>query len=93
MGRRYFMKYCIFSSNIPNSDDEVFQLHDNIYSLYSCKEKQYFEDHIVFFEGIIYNLKEIKEMVNVTDDVNIEVILVKLFENYGDKSHIPHILI
>ncbi|NQE52053.1 hypothetical protein C5S29_00570, partial [ANME-1 cluster archaeon GoMg3.2] len=79
------MKYCIFSSNIPNSDDEVFQLHGNIYSLYPCKEKQYLEDYIVFFEGIIYNLKEIKEMVNVTDDVDIEVILVKLFEKYGDK--------
>lgn len=79
------MKYCIFSSNIPNSDDEVFQIHDNIYSLYPYKEKLYIGDHIIFFEGILFNVKEIREMVNVIENINIEAILLKLFEKYGDK--------
>lgn len=80
------MKICIFSRNIPNFNENAYQLQNNIYSLYQCKEKNLLKNHIVFFDGIIYNLDEIKDMVNITDDLDIEVILLKLYKKYGDKS-------
>lgn len=77
------MKYCIYSNNFDKNDG--FYLQKGIYSLYKYKEKRELKDFIIFFEGIIYNLKEIKEMINVANNGTIEMILAILFKEYRDE--------